>query len=49
LPVGFLGGIVNLTFETSQAEENNEVRTEGDIVSLIGVSKRIMGRALKVT
>jgi len=49
LPAGFLGGIVCLIFETSQAEENNEVRTEGDPVSLIGVSKRIRERALKVT
>jgi hypothetical protein len=49
LPAGFLGGIVNLIFETSQTEENNEVITEGCPVSLIGVSKRIMRRALKVT
>jgi len=48
LRVGFLGGIIHVIFETSQAEENNEVRTEGDPVSLIGVSKRIMRRALKV-
>jgi hypothetical protein len=49
LPAGFLGGIICLIFETSQTEKNNEVRTEGDPVSLIGVSKRIMRRALKVT
>ena len=47
--VGFLGGIIHVIFETSQAEENNEVRTEGEAVSLIEVSKKVMREVLKLT